>query len=51
MVVIQLALWLVVQALSLVGLTLLWVVEAPLQVVVALLVARYMWKLFEVSKK
>jgi hypothetical protein len=50
MVVIQLALWLVAQASSLVGLASLWVVEAPLQVVVALLVARYMWGLFEVSK-
>jgi hypothetical protein len=50
MVVIQLALWLVAQGWSLVGLALLWVVEAPLQVVVALLVARYMWALFEVSK-
>jgi hypothetical protein len=42
--------WLVAQGWSLVGLALLWVVEEPLQVVVALLLARYMWKLFEVSK-
>jgi hypothetical protein len=51
MVVIQLAVWLVAQGLSLVVLASLWVAEAPLQAVVALLVARYMWKLFEVSKK
>jgi hypothetical protein len=50
MVVIRLAGWLVVQGWSLVGLASLWVVEEPLQVVVALLLARYMWKLFEVSK-
>ena len=35
---------------SFLGLASLWVVEEPLQVVVALLVARYMWALFEVSK-
>jgi hypothetical protein len=42
--------YLVAQGWSLVALASLWVVEAPLQVVVALLVARYMWALFEVSK-
>jgi hypothetical protein len=42
--------YLVDQGWSLVGLALLWVVEEPFQVVVALLVAGYMWKLFEVSK-
>ena len=51
MVVVRLAGWVVAQGLSLVGLALLWVVEAPFQAVVALLVARYMWKLFEVSKR
>ena len=40
MVVVRMAGWLVAQGLSLVGLALLWVVEAPFQVVVALLVAQ-----------
>jgi hypothetical protein len=50
MVLVRLAVWLVAQGWSLVGLASLWVVEEPLQVVVALLVARYMCALFEVSK-
>jgi hypothetical protein len=43
--------YLVVQGWSLVGLALLWVVEAPLQVALASLALVGMWKLFEVSKK
>ena len=50
MVLVRLAMYLVAQGWSLVGLALLWVAAEPLQVVVALLVARYMWALFEVSK-
>ena len=50
MVVIQLAMWLVAQGWSLVGLALLWVVEAPLQVVLVALSVVGVWKLFEVSK-
>jgi hypothetical protein len=42
--------WVVAQGLSLVGLALLWVAEAPLQVALASLVVVGVYKLFAVSK-
>ena len=50
MVVVRLAVWVVAQAWSLVGLALLWVVEAPLQVALASLALVGVYKLFAVSK-
>ena len=50
MVVVRLAGWVVAQGLSLVGLALLWVVEAPFQVVVAVSLLYLLLKLWS-SKK
>jgi hypothetical protein len=50
MVVVRLAGWVVAQGLSLVGLALLWVVEAPFQAVVAVSMLWLLLKLWS-SKK
>jgi len=49
-VVIRTAMWMVAQALSLVGLALLWVVEAPFQVVVAVSMLYLLLKLWSTKK-
>ena len=46
MVLVRLAGWLVAQGVSLVGLTSLWVVEAPFQAVVAVLMLWLLLKLW-----
>jgi len=47
MVVVRMAGWVVAQGLSLVGLALLWVVEAPFQAVVAVLLLYLLLKLWK----